>query len=475
MHNLARSVLDYVRKHDLLRAGDRAGIAVSGGADSVALLRLLLELRRELGIVLSVVHFNHKLRGAESDSDEQFVRELAATHQLQFICESGDVRTHATKKKFSLETAARELRYDFFTKTLQTRDLDKIATAHSLDDQAETVLLKLVRGAGTRGLAGIYPRLAVNHPPSTSITQNSAVSTQFAKAMVRPLLGTRRSDLEAYLAKLKQTWREDSSNRELRHMRNRVRHEILPRLEQDVNPSVRETLAEAAEIARAEEEFWSENTTHLLPQFWKKCEATGSLNWKSIEQLGLAVQRRAIRGAAASLGLNLEFRHVEEVLSLAQTRTRATLPNGWSARFYRGQIHFERGVKTATNYEYHLPVPGKISVPEAGIVIEATMVSQESGDGDHPNDSLLAPHLAAHLVIRNWRAGDRFWPANAKQPKKLKELLQDRNITGEQKKRWPVVAAENEVVWVAGWGIRRDLRHKTNANEGLRILESPLE
>ena len=463
---------EYVRKHDLLRAGDRVGVAVSGGADSVALLRILLELRRELGVVLSVVHFNHKLRGAESDSDEQFVRELSAAHELQFIGECGDVRAHAAKKKLSLESAGRELRYEFFRRALQGGGVDKIATAHTIDDQAETVLLKLARGAGSRGLAGIYPRVAVSHQPSEKSTQHSAVSTQKIKAIVRPLLRTRRSDLEHYLAELKQTWREDSSNRELRHLRNRVRHEILPRLEQHVNLRARETLAEAAEIARAEEEYWSEKIARLLPQFWTSSENGGSLNWRSVEQLGVAVQRRVIRAAAEPLGVNLEFGHVEEVLGLCETRSRVALPQGWSARWHRGRIQFERGSKTAADYEYQLPVPGKISVPEVRIVIEATMVSRKSGDGDHPTEPLLLPRLAAGLVIRNWRAGDRFWPANAKQPQKIKELLQDRNITGDEKKRWPVVVNGDEVVWVSGFGVRSDLQPKNN--EGVRIVGSPL-
>jgi tRNA(Ile)-lysidine synthase len=197
------------------------------------------------------------------------------------------------------------------------------------------------------------------------------------------------------------------------------------------------------------------------------------LNWKSIEQLGLAVQRRIIRAAAESLGLNLEFGHVEEVLSLGEARTRATLPNGWSARWHKGQIHFERGAKTATNYEYQLPVPGKITVPEAGIVIETALVPGKNTDDRHQREHLLLPRLATSLVIRNWRAGDSFWPAHAKQPKKIKELLQDRNITGDEKKRWPVVASGGEVVWVAGMGIRRDLQIK--GSEGVLILESPLE
>src|ERR1700756_2191355 len=197
--NLAQSVLDYIRKHDLLAAGDRVGVAVSGGTDSVALLRILLELRRELGIVLSVVHLNHQLRGAESDADEQFVRELAVPHGLPIISENCDVKFHAAKNKLSLETAARQLRYQFFRNALAGEPLDKIATAHTIDDQAETVLLKITRGAGTRGLAGIYPKIS---------TQHSAISAQQGKAVVRPLLATRRSEVEAYLREIGQSWRE---------------------------------------------------------------------------------------------------------------------------------------------------------------------------------------------------------------------------------------------------------------------------
>ena len=258
VQKLGQAVLEYIRKHELLKAGDRVGVAVSGGADSVALLRLLLELRKEIGIVLSVVHFNHKLRGAESDEDEQFVAQLAQRHKLELHCESGDVAAYAAEKHLSLETAAREMRYQYFRRLLLEGRLNRIATGHTLDDQAETVLLKMVRGAGSRGLAGIYPRLSVR-------------GSQFSDAsIVRPLLGTRRKELEPYLLGLGQSWREDRSNRDLRHMRNRVRHGILPRLERYLNPAVREALAETAEIARAEEEYWETEVARVCRWFGKR-------------------------------------------------------------------------------------------------------------------------------------------------------------------------------------------------------------
>jgi tRNA(Ile)-lysidine synthase len=272
-------------------------------------------LRRELGIVLSVVHFNHKLRGADAEADEQFVGQLARQYKLEFHCDSGDVATRAAERKLSVETAAREMRYEYFRGLLLRGALSRIATAHTLDDQAETVLLRMIRGTGTRGLAGIYPKLSVVSPQSR---QRSAVSHQDRLAIVRPLLGTLRKDLEVYLSSLGQGWREDGSNRDLRHARNRVRHGILPRLERNLNPAVREVLAETAEIARAEEEFWEGEVARVLLRVWQADPTNrgGMVRIAPLLAVPLALQRRVIRAAAELLGLRLEFRHVSEILEL---------------------------------------------------------------------------------------------------------------------------------------------------------------
>jgi len=251
---LAENVLHYLRQQDFLKAGDRAGVAVSGGADSVALLRLLLELHQEIGVVLSVVHFNHHLRGAESDADELFVAQLARNHGLDMHCGREDVGKYAEIHDLSTEAAARELRYRYFRRLSAEERLYCIATGHTLDDQAETVILRLVRGAGTRGLAGIYPGIAdarmdearLNHAPMAD-NQFSHLNSRFS--VVGVLLQTERTQLEGYLKEIGQEWREDSSNRDLRHGRNRVRREIMPRLQQMLNPKVKEALAEMAEIA----------------------------------------------------------------------------------------------------------------------------------------------------------------------------------------------------------------------------------
>jgi tRNA(Ile)-lysidine synthase len=430
---LRQSVLAYVRKHELLRAGDRVGVAVSGGADSVALLRLLVELRREIGVVLSVVHFNHKLREAESDEDERFVAHLAQQHLLELHSESGEVAAYAAEKHRSLETAAREMRYRYFRRLLLDGTLNRIATGHTLDDQAETVLLKLVRGAGSRGLAGIYPRLSV---PGSQVSES---------AIVRPLLGTRRRELEPYLFDLRQSWREDRSNRDVRHMRNRVRHGILPRLERYLNPAVREALAETAEIERGEEEYWEREVSRVQD----------GLRVSVLKNMPLALRRRVVRAAGESLGLQLDFQHVEEILALTAKGSEApkstVLPHGWVVSRTKDQLRFEAGAETVKDYAYRLPVPGSVEVRETHSRFEAVSVSGNAGEGYNPGDLLDATLLAAELKVRNWRPGDRYWPAHTKAAKKIKELLQERQVTGSERKLWPVVVSGAEVVWVRGF------------------------
>jgi tRNA(Ile)-lysidine synthase len=458
VERLQQAVLEYIRKHELLKAGDRVGVAVSGGADSVALLRLLLELRKEVGLVLSVVHFNHKLRGSESDQDERFVAELAQRHKLELRCQSGDVAAHAAEKHLSLETAAREMRYQYFRQLLLESRLNRIATGHTLDDQAETVLLKIVRGAGGRGLAGIYPQLSV-----TSSQQAPSPET----FIIRPLLRTKRRDLEAYLRALGQDWREDKSNRDLRHMRNRVRHGILPRLERYLNPAVREAFAETAEIARSEEEYWEKEVARVLPRVWDPKDAGGVLSLSVLADLPLALQRRLVRAASESLGMRLDFHHVEEVLALGSAHVgpakSTTLPDGWVVLRNRDELRFELQSDTPrkVDYEYRLPVPGSVEVLETESRFEVVLVSGNAAEGYNPEDLLDRALLASDLRVRNWRAGDRFWPAHTKCTKKIKELLQERRVAGLERNLWPVVVSGSDVVWVRGFPASRQLRPRS--------------
>ncbi|HEY1422887.1 MAG TPA: tRNA lysidine(34) synthetase TilS [Candidatus Acidoferrum sp.] len=212
----------------------RVGVAVSGGADSVALLRLLVAMRAELGVVVSAVHFNHKLRGKASDADEKFVAALAEKLGVTLHLGRADVAGKAKREKANLEDAARRARYEFFERLAERGAMEIVATAHTMDDQAETVLAHIFRGTGIAGLAGIHP---------------------VAGRVVRPLLGFRREVLRRYLRAKKQRWREDASNRDLTRTRARMRKKLLPLLEKQFNPAVIEHLAALADRAREQASF----------------------------------------------------------------------------------------------------------------------------------------------------------------------------------------------------------------------------
>ena len=357
------------------------------------------------------------------------------------------------------------MRYQFFRKLLSNGVLDRVATAHTVDDQAETVLLRIARGAGTRGLAGIYPQLSV---PGFRFSE---------AAIVRPLLSVRRKELEGYLNEIRQSWREDKSNRDLRFARNRVRHGVLPRLERALNPSVRESLAEAAEIARAEEDYWQAEVGKLLPEIFDATQ--NQLKIARLLEYPLAMQRRIIRAAAETLGMRLEFAHVAEILAVAEgSEKSANLPSDWRVEQKKNTLLFSQKPATGqaiSDYAYDLLIPGSVVIPEAGVRFEATLVRTSEKAEYNRGNSLDPAKLSGNLHVRNWRAGDRFTPAHSKSPKKIKELLQKRHITGSERKLWPVVVSGDEVVWLRGFKVPLKWQPAEDAAETLMIQELPLQ
>ena len=312
-----------IRDHRLLHAGDRVGAAVSGGADSVALLRGLLQLRDELGIVLSVVHVNHGLR-EEAAADQRFVEELAAANALQCHVVSCNVSLFASERRLSIEAAGRELRYRYFYQLIAEGKLDKVATAHTRDDQAETVLLRFLRGAGTRGLAGVYRTVG-------DASEQGRIA--------RPMLGVSRAEVEGYLRELNQPWREDESNRDPGYLRNRVRHELLPLLEREFNPNLRQILAETAEIAHGEEEFWADFAERELGKRILSGDdrPESRLNVHRLSDLPVALQRRLLRAFAERQGVRLDFEHLERmrIFAIAGRAGKCELPKRVHAELRR--------------------------------------------------------------------------------------------------------------------------------------------
>ena len=491
---MREKVLRYILERKLMRAGDRVAVAVSGGADSVALLRVLLQLRAELGIVVSVAHFNHGLRGEASEADEAFVAELARRHDLEFFSGRGEVRDHALAKKLSLEAAARELRYRWLRSLAESHKVNEVATGHTLDDQAETVLLKFLRGAGTRGLAGIYPVLeclgnmmtsgakARNHPTEPYGTPKG-VPLQIR--IIRPLLNVTRQEVEKYLAALGQDWREDESNLDHRFARNRVRHELLPQLEREYNPNLRQVLSDAAELARAEEEYWQELVERELaarqrskaeiPQGLKPGTGVADnstaeamplqsgmeaqrLRLTNFRALPLALQRRLLRRFVETANLRLDFEHVEKLLHCTLGELpKAELPGGWLAVRQGGCLKLlpTQAGPPCSGYQYTLPVPGEVRIAEIRLTVRCIPVPPEFANEEPPDSLLCTELLGPELTARNWHPGDRFWPVHSKSEEKLKRLFSERHIPAGQRPRWPVVLKGEQIVWVRGLPVAR--------------------
>lgn len=435
----------------LLKPGMRLGVGLSGGADSVALLRALSARSAELGLVLHAAHLHHSLRGDEADADLAFCRELAAALAVSFHEAHVDTATAARanpktgKPTETIEEAARRLRYAWFRQLLASGDLDAVATAHTLDDQAETVLARFLRGAWTEGLAGIHPVL--DFPEGR---------------ILRPLLATTRPQVEDYLHSLGQPWREDSSNRHLTYTRNRIRHQLLPLLE-TWNPRLREHMAQMASLALDEEAWWSEELKRVAPQILMEGRpvrgggrSAGSeiaIDTTRFNALAPAIQRRLLREAAGRLNAALDFQATEAVRRLAldgRAGQKLQPASGLLVERTPRELRLAAGalIAAAVNEatpvrEYVVAIPGEIAAPAFGmrLWVDFCPSSQRSGQ---PGS---APAVA---TLRNWKPGDRVRLRHSSAPRKVKEVLERMRVTGTARSVWPVLECGGQIVWMRG-------------------------
>ena len=461
----------------LFQPGMRLAIACSGGADSVALLRTLLERRNELGLVLSVVHMNHGIRGAESDADAAFVEALAGQFELPFYLRRVDVPAVAESNRQGLEETARSLRYAWFWELLATGEADALATAHTLDDQAETVLHRLLRGAWTEGLSAIFPVLK-------SETRTSGKSHD--QLILRPFLSTSRREIEAYLREIDQPWREDSTNLDTAYTRNRIRHELLPILA-EYNPGIQHQLAHLAVLARDEEAYWQGELARLLPSLLLPGKAVRgggratdtlhagdslALEIERLRFLHPALRRRVLRAAAARLGASLEFEETERLLGLcglSESVPESPLRSGLKLQMEKGlraertprelRVFRDSAQKTPSREqaaEYLLPIPGSVDAPAFGIRVEATVGRQ-----------LTASLPEARL--RACRPGDRVTLRHSRSRLKISEVLRRARLPVAAS--YPVLEWQGEIVWMPGVAVESDL----TGDLALVIRSTPLD
>jgi tRNA(Ile)-lysidine synthase len=492
---LAVNLKRHIETAGLTRAGDRLGVAVSGGADSLALLLLLLELRERLGIVLSVVHFNHKLRGKASDADEKFVAQLAAKHGLEFYADRADVAGKAKRERLNLEDAARRARYLFFKRLVDEGRVTRVAVAHTADDQAETVLAHLLRGTGLAGLGGIHP---------------------VAGSVIRPLLEFRRAELHAYLQRKRQTWREDASNRDTTRTRARIRQKLLPLLEKQFQATVVEQLSSLARLAREDETFLDDIVTQRAESIVQRSAGRAQISVDHLigapKQAGFnaevaeskpdtevtekrkttrALSTRLIRKIVDGLktrGGQLSSQHVEAVMELAlhgENGKSLQMPGSIEVRRERDALVFCAGKKPSAgaatsqptkSYAYQIDLSRQgalVHVPQLGcafrfMVIDWLAHRVETNDAGAVLDR---DRLRTPLVLRNWRPGDTLHPAGRQGQHKLKRLLNEKRISRWERDGWPVLTSNGTLVWARGFPADASVAAGENTRAGVLIVE----
>ena len=401
------------------------------------MLDFLARMAGDVGFQLAIVHFNHHLRAAESDEDENFVRGLAEHYGVPFFRGEARVADEARKRRRNLEATAREFRYRFSLGLIRQGKLDKVATAHTLDDQAETVLLHILRGTGTRGMGGIH------------------VSLQ--DKIIPPFLNLARAEIEDEILKRNLNFRVDSSNLDTSFRRNKVRRELLPIIEKEYNPEIKRLLSELAARAREDENYLDLQARERAGAWRLREDGTEKISRRALRNMPAALARRVLRQMLSEVGGGLAgftHRHIEALYRFAlESQSGKTLqfPRGLVARtdFDWLIIALETAGRSGREFLYNVPIPGAISVKEIGRSVSFKIVGAEEADQGYNNlewPRLDPLKLPARLVFRNWRQGDRYCPLGFQKSVKVKELFRRHRIPVVERALWPVLDSEKGIV-----------------------------
>ena len=455
----------FILQHDMIRSGEAIVVGFSGGVDSLALLVALYELRHPLDCQLHIAHLNHQLRG-DSTSDAELVKQYANLLKLPFTIKKIDIPALMKQRKQSIEALARKERYEFFESVSKKIGATKVALGHQRNDQAETVLMNLLRGAALTGLRGILP-----------IRDGK---------FIRPLLDFSRTEIEEFVAEQGLQPCEDSTNWDRNFLRNRIRLDLLPLLKRDYNRNIQNTLAQNAELLRAESDYLEDIARKALDACLAE-PATHDvviLNRLMFLRHHPALRRRILRLAIGQIQgdmKELAFNHSEFMLQLSEGKSpnrQLNLPNNLEFLRAYNQLIIQRPTSKIGEFEYTVAVPGDNNFPALNAVMVATIVEAPSRKTSYVLDGKFqavfdVDQIQMPLKIRSRRAGDRFQPFGMKGTKKVKDFFIDAKVPQRMRQSIPILVTGDEILWVVGHRTSEKCKVSNKTRRFLHLTYSP--
>lgn len=473
---LVQRIYKTIHTHRMFQPGDRVLVGVSGGPDSVALLYGLKAVSPKLGLTLAIGHLNHDLRGHASNRDASFVAALANRLHLAFFSEKRDVRAYRHLHRLSLETAARQVRYAFFNNVIKIHNYNKIALGHHMDDNAELILMNLLRGSGPTGLSGI--------PPVRD------------RLIVRPMIDVTRMQIMDYLAQENHDYVIDASNTDQKHLRNRIRIELLPHLTAEYNPRLVHSLNHMARICRSENRWMEQMIKPVFENVVVDCNhQTVVFSIPKVTRLNPAVQRRLIRKAIRHITGDLRkisFEHIEAIREALRTDGRvpksidlphrirvSRMDQSLVLRRERHSLRHvppERPSSVRPSFTYSICPPDELTIEEVGLNLAFTFLDIErpfeSFDDADPTTYLDAEKLTFPVIVRNQRPSDRFSPLGLGGTQTVRKFLSTREKKCHNRSTCPVMVCENRIVWVVGYGIADAVKISPHTRCALKVRVS---
>jgi len=435
-----------IHSNQMIFPGEQIAVGVSGGIDSVVLLDILANIRENLHISMVILHLNHGIRGKEADRDQHFVQDLSKRYSLPCLTKKVDVPRYLDATTLSLQEGAREMRYRFFEDMMKTHKIDKVALGQTADDQAETVLMRFIKGGGSRGLRGIpYVR---------------------GEKYIRPLLDIWREEIRVYAQQRGLTFVEDSSNLNMKYLRNRIRRELIPYLKK-YNPNIKKRLVQLSQLL-GEDDLYLEWLTQKFTKNITELDNEVTIPIPSFLSLPLPLQARVLQTSFAKIssGIVLEYPHIRGIMRMVREgmgSKQVSLPGGlWAIKVY-DTLFLRKGewIKNEGLKEITLQVPGWTPLQGFGTGIDATVLEGHICPPSEPREAYLDyDRLDFPLLVRSYQPGDSFMPLGMKGEKKIKKFFIDLKIPRAERRNLPLVITGDTICWVAG--CRIDERFKIN-------------